>query len=309
MKPKNPLFSILLGIIFLMMAACDAASETAVVLPSSTNTASPATQTLALDSAKPSQTPVLSIPTETPIPLAARVNGEGISLAVYESELARFRAYSGTRLATYEESKVLQDLIDQVLLAQAAQEAGFYVDKSLLEARIQELGLTDQELQEWMTANGYTPDGFRQALTLSMEAAWMRDQVIAAVPATAEQVHARQILLYNSTEAEAVYAQLEAGAAFEILAAEYDPVTKGSLGWFPRGYLNVKELDEVVFGLEIGAYSPVIRTPLGFHIVQLLERNSDQPLTADARRTLQAQALAQWLETKRSRSEIIILVP
>jgi parvulin-like peptidyl-prolyl isomerase len=137
----------------------------------------------------------------------------------------------------------------------------------------------------------------------------MRDTIIAQVPETAEQVNARQILLYNSTEAEAAYARLEAGEAFETLAAEYDPLTKGSLGWFPRGYLNVAELDEVVFSLEPGDYSPVIQTPLGYHIVQLLERNPERPLTADARRVLQTQALSQWLQSRRGRSEIIILVP
>jgi peptidyl-prolyl cis-trans isomerase C len=237
------------------------------------------------------------------------VNGEGIPLAFYQSELARFQAIVGTRLATYPEDKVLEDLIDQVLLAQAAQEAGFLVDESLLEARIQALDLSEAALQEWMATNDYTPEDFRQALRWSIAAAWMRDEVIAQVPEDAEQVNARQILLYNSIEAEDVYARLEAGASFETLAAEYDPVTKGSLGWFPRGYLNVTELDEVVFSLELGAYSPVIQTPLGYHIVQLLERNPEQPLTADARRVLQTQVLNQWLQSRRGQSEIIILVP
>ena len=309
MKPRNRILFIVYGVCFLIMTACSSAAETS--LPSSTVPGGAATQTKdpgALEETA-STTPTLTEPTVTQVPLAARVNGEGIPLAFYESELARFRANSGTGLATYDENKVLQDLIDQVMLAQAAWEAGFLVDEALVEARIQELGLSEPQLKEWMAANGYTPEDFRQAMKWSLAAAWMRDEIIAQVPETADQVHARQILLYNSTEAETAYARLEAGAKFETLAAEFDPVTQGSLGWFPRGYLNVTELDEIVFGLELGAYSPVIQTPLGYHIVQLLERNPERPLTADARRTLQAQALTQWLQTRRSRIEIIILVP
>lgn len=285
--------------------------ETATSLPSETVTVESASPTDDPGVLPETEAPTATTggPTATQFPLAARVNGEAISQALYEAELVRFQDHAGTGLATYTEEMVLEDLINQVLLAQAAREAGFLVDDALVETRIQALGLSELELQEWLAANAYTSEDFRQAMAWSIAAAWMRDQVSAQVPATADQVHARQILLYNSTEAEAAYARLQAGVDFETLAAEYDPVTKGSLGWFPRGYLNVTELDEVVFNLEVSAYSPVIQTPLGYHIVQLLERDPQRPLTADARRTLQAQSVNEWLQTQRAQSEIIILVP
>lgn len=292
-------------------AACS--NQESTLAPGLTQTASPA---LTAGEAEPTAgetlpdlTPTPLSPSATAEPLAARVNGEGIPLAVYEAELTRVQAYSGTGLATYETEEVLDELIAQVLLAQAAGEAGYLVDDERLETRIQELGLSDQALVEWMQANGYTQESFRQTMKLAIAAAWMRDQIIIEVPTSAEQVHARQILLYNSTEAEAAYAQLEAGTDFGTLAAEYDPITSGELGWFPRGYLNVTELDEVLFSLEPGAYSAVIHTSLGYHLVQVLEREDSHPLTADARRVLQVQKLAQWLETRRNRSEILILLP
>jgi len=241
--------------------------------------------------------------------MAFQVNGEGILLEEYEAEIARFRPNSGTGLATYGEEQVLQELLDQVILAQAASEAGFQLDESLLEARIQQLGLSDQALADWMTVYGYSESSFRHAMKREIAAAWMRDKVIGEVPDTAEQVHARQILLYNSNEAEAVYAQLQSGTEFGTLVAEYEPVTLGDLGWFPRGYLNVSELDDVLFNLEAEAYSPVIQSPIGFHIVQVLERDPNRLLTADARRVLQVQALADWLEDRREQSEIINFLP
>ena len=48
------------------------------------------------------------------------------------------------------------------------------------------------------------------------------------------------------------------------LAAEYDPVAEGELGWFPRGYLFDKELEDAAFGLQAGEYSQVIETPRVF---------------------------------------------
>ena len=89
-------------------------------------------------------------------------------------------------------------------------------------------------LATWESAHGYTDADFRSALRRQIAAAWMRDRITASVPATAEQVHVKQILLYNASDAQQVLANLQAGTAFDDLAAQYDPVTKGDLGWFPR---------------------------------------------------------------------------
>ena len=114
-----------------------------------------------------------------------------------------------------------------------------------------------------------------------------RDEIIATVPSTTEQIHARQILLYNSDEANRIYDQLQAGTEFVTLVNQFEPITSGDLGWFPRGYLLVPELDPIIFDLEPGAYSPVIQTELGYHIVHVIEKDAQRPLTADARQVLQ----------------------
>lgn len=75
-------------------------------------------------------------PTSTPVPLAATVNGEAITLAQYQAELARYKAATGTELATEDKQRVLDDLIAQYLLAQAAQEKGFIVDDKMLQDHI-----------------------------------------------------------------------------------------------------------------------------------------------------------------------------
>ena len=248
-------------------------------------------------------------PTNTPVPLAAMANGEGILMEDYQIELELYEKEAGTTLATNDTDIVIQDMIDEVLLAQAAVAAGFEVDEAMVQQRIQDLGLSAQELLAWKKENGYSDDAFLRAMARSISAAWMRDRIVADVPQEAEQIHAQQFLLYNLTEAESVYAQLQAGIDFGTLAAEYDPITEGELGWFPRGYLTIPELDDVLFNLEPGEYSSIIETSLGFHIIQVIEREDNVPLSINAYKVVQLQYLTEWLEERREESDIILFLP
>ena len=274
---------------------------------------SPAVATPAL--ATPTQTPTALPPTATPVPLAARVNEEEITLEEFHSELDRFqtaREQAGTSLEVSPEAIVLNDLIDQVLLAQAARQAEFSVSEAELQQRLDQLAENiggEQALQDWITAQGYSPESFAKTLVRSIEAAWMRDQVIVGVAETAEQVKARQILLYNADQARQVQVQLQNGKDFATLAAEYDPVTSGDLGWFPRGYLTDPQLEEASFALQPGEFSQIVETPLGFLFVQVIERDPKRPLDPDARRVWQIKALQDWLEAYRGQSNIEILIP
>ena len=290
---RSPLWMVLvLGIIF-ALGACQAETQTA------TDTGVPAST--------PTRTAFPPMPTVTPIALAAQVNRENITLEAYQAEVARYELATGTKLAT-DDDIVLNVMIDEHLLAQAAAPA-FIVDEMVLEAHLEAMNLDEGALEAWMATYGYSQEEFEQALSNSIAAAWMRDQIAANISDTAEQVHARQILLYNLEEAERVYLQLESGTSFETLAGQYAPKTSGDLGWFPRGYLTVPELDDVVFGLIPNEYSPILETRLGYHIVQVLEHEQNAKLSPAAKRLLKSQAVIQWLADRRAQSEIIIFRP
>ena len=113
------------------LASCKPAP--APVVPATT--AVPATTQAATDTA-PGAT---LAPTATSLPLAVKVNGLEISQVEYQSELAMYQAAKGTELAPEDKQRVLDDLIDQALLAQAAQENGFTVDEAMLQERIKRL--------------------------------------------------------------------------------------------------------------------------------------------------------------------------
>jgi peptidyl-prolyl cis-trans isomerase C len=296
----NKFHVVALYIIFLLLAACNVPRRTPTLAP--TFTPSPT----------PTLTPTPIPPTPTPIPMAARVNGEGIPLAEYQAETARYQAAYGTDLATDWQKSVLDDLVSQTLLAQAAREKGFVFTETDLQARIDELTQQSggaQALYAWMQAHGYSQEEFRQTLERSVAAAWMSNQITGAVSWTADQVHARQILLYNSTDASNILFQLNNGADFATLAYQYDPATGGDLGWFPKGYLTEQTLESAAFRLEPGLYSEVIETSLGFHILLVIEHDPQHPLTSDARMALQEKVLSVWLAERRGQSDIQILVP
>lgn len=293
------------GLLVMMAAGCrpDRPSATSTpILPDSTP----------VESTTPPLPEISPTPPPTSPPLAARVAGEAISLAEYEAELAMVQAVRGTELAPQDKETALQDLIDLALLAGAAAEQGFTADEPLIDEHIarmiEQLG-SEQALQDWYTGFKYNDQTFRAALRRSIQAAWMRDRIALQVPTSAEQVHVRQILIYEADQADEVYRLLESGNSFRNLALQYDPVTGGDLGWFPRGYLPHPQIEEAAFNLEPEAYSPIIETSAGFHILQLLERDAARPLAPDALLVLQAKAVADWLARNRQTAEIEVFLP
>ena len=265
---------------------------------------------------KPTVTPTVTFtpapPTATSLPMALTVNGEGIPIEDFNAEVQRYltsqTALGKTVAAGDAANTVKDDLIAQLLLSQAARADGFRLDEPGIQSRVDSLtaqiGGADK-LSAWESAHGYTDQAFRSDLQRAAEAAWMRDKIVAAVPSTAEQVHVQQILLYNQDTAQSFLSQLSGGADFDELATRADPLTRGDLGWVPRGYLLEPKIEEAAFGLEVGQHSDVIATDVGFHIVRILARDQQRPLSPDAYLALQELALKNWIETQRQQANLI----
>lgn len=252
-------------------------------------------------------------PTATPEPLALTVNGEGITLAEFNAEVARYTtaqtALGKTVDSAAATSAVIEDYVAQLLLAQAAHTNGFALDDAALQARIDSLAAQvggAEALSAWQTGHGYSEQTFRSALRRAAESAWMRDKIISNVPSTAEQVHVQQILLYNQDTAQNFLAQLNGGADFDELAFKADPLTRGDLGWVPRGYLLNLQIEEAAFNLSVDQFSDVIATDVGFHIVKILARDPNRPLSPDALLSLQELALRKWVEEQRSQASVVL---
>jgi peptidyl-prolyl cis-trans isomerase C len=264
-------------------------------------------------SATPQPTFTPAPPTVTPEPMALTVNGEGITVVEFNAEVQRYQTAQqalGTTITPEDASDaVREDLTAQLLLSQAARLEGYQLDETALQARVDalaaQIGGADA-LTAWEAQNGYSDQDFRSALRRAAEAAWMRDKILANVPSTAEQVHVQQILLYNQDTAQNFLNQLNGGADFDELAARANPLTRGDLGWVPRGYLLEPKIEEAAFNLTVGEHSEVIATDVGFHIVRILARDPQRALSPDAYLSLQELALKQWIEAQRQQANVII---
>jgi len=268
-------------------------------------------ETSTQESAKATPTP--EVPTPTPAPAAAIVNGERIPLSWYENEVERYLlAQDAMGLPVEDEDAaraiVLNDLIEQVLLAQGVLESGAAVSDEEVQARIDALA-AEYDLAAWMGEWGYTDEDLFASLKLQILASYQRDLIAESVPETVEQVQLQQIFTYAEVDAESALLSLNSGADFDDVAFSdyYDPITGGYLGWVPRGYLLDPAVEEAAFSLPVGSYSDIIESEVGYHIILVIARE-EHPLTNDALLALQRAAVYAWLEEWWENSEIEVLV-
>lgn len=154
-------------------------------------------------------------------------------------------------------------------------------------------------------------DDYRKIVAVDLLRQRLNDALGAEVKTTAEQVHVEHILVKTFEEAQAVEARLRAGEAFGALAAELsiDPsaqTNKGDLGWATRGQF-IQEFDTAAFSLPVLQVSEPITTSFGVHIIQVLERDANRALDANALAQARATALTDWLQSARAAAASSIL--
>ena len=260
----------------------------------------------------PAETSTPLLPSPTPEPLAAVVNGEKLLLTDFEAELQRYVLAQGEEspqsLTEDQQMEVLNEMIDEILLSQGAVEDGFEMQDAEFQQRLTELEASAggaEQLNSWIGQHGYTQETFEASLRLSIAAAWERDNIIEQVPESMEQVHVRQILVTDEDLAKDILGNLKSGADFATLALTYDPLTGGDLGWFPKEFILLPEVEEAAFALQPGEFSEIVPTAYGFHILEVVERG-EEPLQPEARKALQRQRIQDWLKERREQSQIEI---
>ncbi len=157
---------------------------------------------------------------------------------------------------------------------------------------------------------GFTREDFLDLLEKSLYYEKWAEEISAQVLNTAEQVHARHILVETREEAEEVLARLEAGEEFAAVAAEVSQDESnrdegGDLGWFARGSM-VPEFEEAAFGLEPGEISDVVETSYGFHIIKVEERDENRPLSEGELQQMRQQAVQEWFAERRESEDVEI---
>lgn len=282
-------------------------------------------------------TPTSVPPTPTP-PLAASVNGEPVYLATYEEELVRQEQGQALVLpgsVTSDEqddlrTRVLDMLIEQVLIEQAATEYGISITPQRVDEEVEALRQQGTDtggegsFEQWLAANQWTEETFREALAYQMLVEQVSTLVTANVPEAVTQVRARYLQVDDLALAQSLRSQLvgegtDGIAGFSDLAREYslDRSTAengGDLGYFARGMLLVPEIEEAAFALEPGEVSDVINAtvPGGeqttYYLVQVVDVDPERPLEPQFRAQLLEERFDQWLAEQWAQAEIVRFV-
>ncbi len=248
--------------------------------------------------------------------LAAKVNGEGITRAELQARVDASMRQGSTNSGAITQPRqynrlqrqVLDQLIAQELLWQAAKGAGFVATKDEVDqamAQIRQRYTTEMAFDNQLTEHGFTAESFREDMRRKISVRrWAQETLSKDIQVSdaeihdyytanqarfvqSEQVNARHVLVKlapNASEAESAAARrkieqilerAKAGADFaELAKAQSEGPTApqgGDLGFVPRGAM-VKPFEDAAFALKPGEISDVVRTQYGLHIIKLEAR-------------------------------------
>ncbi len=327
MSPKRIAYWASLALLLAACSVSDVPPQNVVV------TVPPALPTVTAPKAT-ALSPTGAVPTVKPTsgPAAALVAGKPIALTEFDKNVARRQAEmakQGIDLNTSEgqaalaemRRQILEGMIEQELIDQEAAKLGITVTQAEVDTAVNQ-SIADsggmEAFNKYLTnIAGMTLEEYRAGQREGMLTQKVIERVTRNVPMTAEQVHARHILLNTKAEADALLAQLRAGADFAQLAQRYskDTITSaggGDLGWFPRGGLFDVALEKAAFELQPGQISGVVQSDLGgqivYHIVQVIERDPARALSDDALLAARRAAFQRWLDDLKASIKIERLV-
>lgn len=230
---------------------------------------------------------------------------------------------SGSGFEAFRDRLILDLAFEEILLSEASRR-GFEVDESDIEgarlqlvARIEDPKLARELVEERFGGEEAWSRHIERRLLVERAEAQVREELGMGVSFDAAQVadarmkfrdellrparlRASQIFSPDADKVRAAEAELAGGASFEDVAKRYGG---GDMGWMSAGQapdLLVRSTE----GLSTGRHTPLLSSPLGYHIFSVTDRSPAARLTGDAATAkLQAllheeavsQAFAAWL--------------
>ena len=133
-------------------------------------------------------------------------------------------------------------------------------------------------------------------------------QIVNDVPQSAEQVEAEHILVGTQDLANEIHAQVTGGADFGQIAraSSTDTATAptgGKLGWITQGQMD-PTFAAAAFALQPGEISEPVQTSFGWHVIRILNRQPDRPLSPEQYSAATDDATSAWLEAQRAQADV-----
>lgn len=274
-------------------------------------------------------------------PVLATVNGETITVAMFQDkvQLSNF-GFSNLSASDSTDSDariyMLSQMIEEEMYLQEAKKLGISASDSEVEAALKKARADYPEgvFESTLKQSGLDMDRFRDGLARRLTVdkliaaqvysgikidrararAWfVRNREEFSSPA---KVHARQIVVDNKADAEAILKEIKAGGDFAAIAKvrsfSPDGASGGDLGYFSKGEMP-PEFDKVVFRLKPGQVSGVVKTDYGYHVFKVedarpAKKPSFEEAEDDVVKRLTAQegekAFAKWQEALKARTAI-----
>jgi foldase protein PrsA len=238
----------------------------------------------------------------------ASVNDQKITRAQFDAKLESSPA--GKQVLT---QLVQSSLVDQYGTANKIDVSQDEIDKKLAEIKskyppgqfdmiLKQQGLSDADVQNLLRQQiiiekAVAPDV--HVTDADVAAYFAKNHTLLDKP---EQVRARHILVADRATADTVEAKLKAGGDFAALAKQYstDTSTKdkgGELGFFGRGQM-VPAFQDAAFALPVGAISAPVKSPFGWHVIQVEEKKPAQKATLAASAAQIKDQLSQQQEAQ-----------
>ena len=196
-------------------------------------------------------------------------------------------------------TQVLDEMVNEELIVQAAEAAKIEVDSSEVQAALDEIkqqnNLDDAGLAQALASQGYTIQGYRQDLRRQLLRLRAVNQLVAPkVQVTEDDVKSRYAELQRrSSSVSAVYLshiliklpehpteqqiadakakaaqaieKVNSGTPFAEVAKTMSEDSNVELGWFQRGSIQ-PDWESVVFSMQKGETRGPVRGPQGFHV-------------------------------------------
>jgi parvulin-like peptidyl-prolyl isomerase len=274
---------------------------------------------------------------ESPLPTVApvaTVNGEQIGVKEFEKRLEEEAALVKSEVAltpqqmTSLKEEVLNRLIDEKVMLQRARELSLTVNDTETEARIGEIkkdystesfdslfgnGGIDypawkKSLQKRMLLEKIIAQDVNAKIQVTDKEAELYFNANRKLYVSARRVRVAQIVIRDRDRAEGILKRLKAGEDFGKVARadSIGPEAErgGDLGFFERGVMP-EAIDRVVFSLPAGKLSRVVRSPYGFHIFKVLEKEETRGrnfaevkewVRAELRKAKEAEGYERWIE-------------
>lgn len=211
---------------------------------------------------------------------------------------------AGQTMGSYYESSLLDNMILELLMVEAAEKEGITMTDEDLQTQMDEFKAyfnTDEEYKTFLEEKAMTEDYLKESLkkeflinsflSVKIENLQPTDDDLKTIfddLKMNQQVRARHILVNTEEEAKAVIDRINKGEKFEDIAKELSVDTASGANGGDLDYFSytdmVQPFSDAAFSMEIGDLSEPVKSDFGYHIIEVTDKTVDDSVTLETKK-------------------------